>query len=266
MKKLHPIENFIKSEFPIKGLKIDSLPISQCEKVKEYRGNIIANVSHDLRTPLQSIIGYSETLINKKDQLTAEQQTKYLEIILSNGQRLSTMIDQFFEFSKLEVSESVLNRIAYLPDALAVELNENYRFISGQRGINLTFDIEENLPHMCVDYPMMYRVFQNLIDNALKFTPEGGEVNVKIQSYSDKNMVASITDTGNGIPKDELDSIFKQFKTAHITAHCNEKNDGLGLGLAIVNKILHQHDSVIFVDSNIGKGSTFTFFLPMHFN
>jgi len=253
----------IKLHFENEEIKIESPPVSTCEKVKEFRGNLIANVTHDLRTPLQSIIGYSETLMLKEKIIPSEDQQKYLDIILTNANKLSDMIENFYEYSKLEISEIVPQMSPLSVGELINELNQNYKIISSKYGVSFNIHSEENLTLIYGDYQMIYRVFQNLIDNALKFTPEGGIINVSLVKCSECELKIEISDTGSGIPHDELDSIFNKFKTSRDTAWAKKQNDGLGLGLAIVKKILSLHNASIFVNSDLGQGTTFTFFLPL---
>ena len=111
---------------------------------------------------------------------------------------------------------------------------------------------------------MIYRVFQNLIDNAIKFTSTHGEINVNLCRHSRHEIEVKISDTGAGIPHDELDSIFNKFKTSkYVNNSIMGRNDGLGLGLAIVKKFLSLHNTRIFIRSKLGFGTTFTFFLPI---
>ncbi|MEM9822382.1 MAG: HAMP domain-containing sensor histidine kinase [Bacteroidota bacterium] len=246
------------------GILIESHPISSCEKVKEFRGNLIANVSHDLRTPLQSITGYAETMLLKQGHLSAEEQKNYLHIILESANKLSGMINQFFEYSKLEVSQVEPDCVPFSVEKIIKELQQNYGLITTSKQINLVIHAEANLAPVCGDYLMIYRVFQNLIDNALKFTPHNGTVTVDFSTHSTNQLQVAITDTGTGIPSKELDAIFNKFQMTQETAYDNGRNDGMGLGLAIVRKILSLHDAQIFVQSELGVGTTFTFYLPFH--
>jgi len=249
-------------KFERKAIEIESHPVSTCEKVKEFRGNLIANVAHDLRTPLQCIIGYSETIKSKQKTITAEEQDKYLDIILKNSNKLSSMIEQFFEYSKFELSEIIPEKTSFSPKKIAQELRQSYELITSEKKIKLSIHLEDNLSNIYGDYIMLYRVFQNLIDNALKFTPENGEIIVNVSKDSKSQLQVQISDTGMGIPHDKLDCIFNKFQTVNETAIKSERNDGLGLGLAIIKKILSIHDAKITVNSEVGKGTTFTFFLP----
>lgn len=245
------------------GVFIKPPPPITCEMVKEFRGNLISNMAHDLRTPLQSILGYSETMLNKPD-LTKEDKTKYLEIILNSTKNLSSMINHFFEYSRYEISDIHPNKEAIPIDSITQNLYETYESICPEKDICFKIKNEENLPPINGDYMMLYRVFQNLIDNAIKFTPEGGIVDIAFTKSSDSKIKVQISDTGAGISPEELDSIFNKFQMAKSLDSEGKTNKGLGLGLAIVKKILNLHNSEIFVKSTSGVGTTFTFFLPIH--
>ncbi len=238
-------------------------PLSTCEKVKEFRGNLIASVAHDLRTPLQCIIGYAETMSLKQSSLSSTEQENYLNIILKSANKLSWMIEQFFEYSKLDVSEITPQKTHFLPKRIKTDLAQNYEFITSNKNIELQIELEENMPPIYGDYSMIYRVFQNIIDNAIKFTPEQGKITVGFKKHSSDRVCISIADTGKGICHEDLDSIFNKFQTTKETSTTNIENDGMGLGLAIVKKILSLHDAEIFVQSELGVGTTFTFYLPV---
>ncbi len=254
---------FVSQKFENEEVIVESPPISTCEKVKEFRGNLIANVSHDLRTPLQSIIGYSETMLLKEKNISGEEQEKYLEIILANANKLSSMIENFFEYSKLEISEIVPDKKMISLQEVVQELYQNYSLIAAKADIQINIQVEDNLPHIYGDCLMIHRVFQNLIDNALKFTPSGGAINIALTRPSSEGIQVKISDTGTGIRHDELDAIFNKFKTSRNTSCPKEQNDGLGLGLAIVKKILGLHDAKILVNSELGMGTTFTLLFPV---
>jgi len=243
-------------------IKVESVPIPTCEKVKEFRGNLIASVAHDLRTPLQSILGYSETILDKKDQLTAEQQNQYLEIVVNSANKLSSMIEQFFEYSKLEVNAVIPSKTPFSPIRIMKDLRQNYKVIASTKNVSIDFLSDENLHKIFGDYSMIYRVFQNIIDNALKFTSAGGQIIVSFENCDEEKLKVQISDTGVGISKEDLHSVFNKFKMTDSCPNCKKSNDGIGLGLAIVKTILDQHDSSIYVKSELGVGTTFTFYLP----
>jgi len=253
------LDKSINSEF---GMAISPLPTTTCEKVKNFRGNLMANISHDLKTPLQSIIGFSETIIEKHQAISSEDVKKYSEIILRNTLNLQKLTEQLFEYSKMEISNIHPKKEVFSVNEIVQRVQQNYKIISQKNNIEIVIHLEQDLPSLHADYFMIYRVFQNMIDNALKFTPENGKITIQFSQFSHNQIQVQIADTGLGIPEDQLDSIFNKFQMNRKITASKRKNDGLGLGLAIVNKIICMHDSKIFVKSELGVGTTFTFFLP----
>ena len=245
------------------GMTIQSPPSTMCEKVKEFRGSLMANISHDLKTPLQSIIGFSETIVSKHQTISNDDVKRYAEIILRNTRTLQKLTEQLFEYSRMEISDTQPQKDIFPIREITECIKQNYNIICQENKVDLVFNLEKGLPALHVDFFMIYRVFQNMIDNALKFTPEDGTITIDISKYSPEQIQVQISDTGLGIPEDQLDSIFNKFQMNRKITASKRKNDGLGLGLAIVNKILFMHDSKIFVKSKINVGTTFTFFLPL---
>jgi len=233
--------------------------IDELKSVEALRRELIANVSHDLRTPLAITQGYIETLQIKKETLSEEERDQYISVIAKSVDKLSGLIDQLFEYSKLEAHQIEPQKEAFSIVDLAYDVFEKYESIALNRNIDLKLDIEEKLPLVFADISLVERVIQNLMDNALKFTPEGGKVGLKM--HSDKKQVfVSIHDTGIGIAEQDLSQIFERYKKASNTA--KSSNEGAGLGLAIAKKIMEIHDSTIRVLSRPDEGTTFQFFLP----
>ena len=201
--------------------------------------------------------------IRDSPNIGEEERKKYLEIIHNKTKSLSQMINHFFEYSRYEISDVQPHFENISIDVFAQNLHETYESICPDKEICFEIIQEENLPPLFGDYMMLYRVFQNLIDNSLKFTPQGGIVKIVFNGSSANQIQVQIQDTGRGIHPEQLDSIFNKFQMAKTTVSNHESNQGLGLGLAIVKKILSLHNSEIFVKSQPGKGTTFTFFLPI---
>ena len=233
--------------------------IEEMKSVEALRRELIANVSHDLRTPLAITQGYVETLQIKKDSLTEADRDHYVSVIAKSVDKLSGLIDQLFEYSKLEAQQIEPQKEAFSIADLAYDVFEKYESLAQKQRIDLKLDIEEKLPLVFADISLVERVIQNLMDNALKFTPEGGEVRLEMKSDK-KQVFVSIKDTGIGIPEEELSQIFERYKKASNTA--KSEKEGAGLGLAIAKKIMEIHDSTIRVLSRPDEGTTFQFFLP----
>ena len=234
--------------------------IDELKSVESLRRELIANVSHDLRTPLAVTRGYVETLQIRKSKLSEKDQENYVAIIHKNITKLSGLIDQLFEYSKLEAKQIEPNKEPFAISDLAFDVFEKYQQLAEGKKIHINLDIEDKLPLVFADISLVERVIQNLMDNALKFTPEGGKVTLEMHS-DEKQVFISIQDTGVGIPATELTQIFERFKQASTATKA--KGEGAGLGLAIAKKIMEIHDSTIKVVSQPQRGTTFQFFLPI---
>jgi len=235
--------------------------IEEIKTMDNLRRELVANVSHDLRTPLATIQGYIETLLMKTDTLSNAERNKYLETIFSSTERLKNLIEELFELSKLEARESKPNPELFSIAELVQDIQQKNLVIAESKNINLSLKFPHDLPLVNADIGMMEKVLQNLLDNALKFTPDGG--NITIRLIPQKNFVlVSIKDDGQGISNEKLPYIFERYQKDERTNFI--ENEGLGLGLAIVKKILEVHEIVIEVKSNENEGTEFSFKIPTY--
>lgn len=223
------------------------------------RQELIANVSHDLRTPLAIMQGYVETLIIKKVYVTDAEKDRYLDIIMDSSKKLSQLVEQLFHYSKLEANEIKAEKEAFLLNELASDILLKYQLIASEKSISLQLESPDNLPLVFADIGLTERVFQNLLDNALKFTPEGGYVKICLRNKN-SGIEVKVIDSGFGIAEEDQAYIFDRYKQISETGFSNK---GMGLGLAIVKKILDLHQVSIHVKSIQGKGTTFWFELPV---
>ncbi|WP_420602712.1 ATP-binding protein [Flagellimonas sp.] len=233
--------------------------IEKIKSVEQLRQELIANISHDLRTPLSIIQGYIETLHMKDSELSAEERGEYLKTISRSSERLSKLISQLFEYSKLEANQIQPQKEPFLISELANDIHQNYSLLAKQKNIDLKLSMEDSIPLVFADISLVERAIQNLMDNALKFTPEGGKVTVKIETEDD-HVEVTIKDSGPGIKKDNQALIFERYRQTKV----GEQKEGAGLGLAIVKKIMEIHDSSIKVFSKPNEGTSFSFSLPVH--
>lgn len=233
--------------------------IEQIKSLEGLRRELIANISHDLRTPLAIIQGYIETLQMKYPTLTEEERAFYLNTINKGCERLANLIGQLFEYSKLEANQIVPIKEPFLIADLANDIYRNYELLAAQRDIRLDLDMTPGTPLVFADISLVERAIQNLMDNALKFTPKGGVVTIKI-SHSGSAVEISIHDTGPGIKKDEQALIFERYRQIKTGG----EKEGAGLGLAIVRKIIELHNASIRVLSVPEKGTVFSFELPVY--
>lgn len=232
--------------------------IEEIQGVDRLRRELIANVSHDLRTPLAILKGYIETLQIKKDTLSVVEQEAYLHIIEDSSDRLANLITQLFEYSKLEAKQIAPNKEPFSIADLAGDLVASNRVIAEKKGIALTLSNTAQTPLVFADISLVERAIQNLLDNALKFTPQNGSITLELQP-TDTNVSISVRDTGPGISEVEQAHIFERYKQTR-TDHARQ---GVGLGLAIVKKIMELHNTSIRVESSASTGSVFQFALPV---
>lgn len=230
--------------------------IEQLKEVDHLRKELIANISHDLRTPLSVIHGYVETLSIKMDDLVPEEKEKYLNIILKSTDRLKKLVADLFQLSQLEARQVKPQLERFAIAELINDLMAKYQLMANDKNISLTTEIENTNVLVSADLAMIERVLNNLLDNAIKHTPEAGEVDIQLES-SGSNVTVSVSNTGEGIPKADLEHIFDRYFTKSKTG-----SEGTGLGLAIVKNILEIHNTVISVKSNLKERTTFFFQLP----
>ncbi|WP_422350298.1 sensor histidine kinase [Flagellimonas sp.] len=233
--------------------------IEKIKSVEQLRQELIANISHDLRTPLSIIQGYIETLHMKDSELSSEERAEYLSMVSKSSERLSKLVSQLFEYSKLEANQIQPEKEPFLISELANDIHRNYSLLAQQKNIDLKLSMADNVPLVFADISLVERAIQNLMDNALKFTPEGGEVTVKLESEED-HVEVTIKDSGPGIKKDNQALIFERYRQTK----AGQEKEGAGLGLAIVKKIMEIHDSSIKVFSKPNEGTSFSFSLPVY--
>lgn len=231
--------------------------IQELKETDEFRKELISNVSHDLRTPIASIQGYAETLILKNDKIEASEQFRYLQIIYASCDKLKKLVSELFELSKLQTNQIKLNPEPFSITELVSDIANKYRIITQKKGVSINTFIPKDLPMIEADILLIDRVLQNLIDNAIKFCREGDYINIDIRQDVPGKVKISIADTGEGIEHDELPYIFERYYKG------KKYSESTGLGLAIVKKIIELHRTNIHVTSQLGKGTAFSFTLPM---
>ncbi|SEW57242.1 sensor histidine kinase [Chitinophaga arvensicola] len=224
----------------------------------KFRQELIANVSHDLRTPLSIMQGYVETMIIKKDSLSEKDKNKYLSIVLESSKKLSVLVEQLFQYAKLEANQVNPQKEQFALNELVSDILMAYQLKAKENNISLNLHTTDTLLPVFADIALTERVMQNLIDNAFKFTPGGGGITIRLKQL-DSDIEVRITDTGIGIAQEEQAYIFERYKQLHTD---QGPKKGMGIGLAIVKKVLELHHSTIQVSSAPGKGAAFWFVLP----
>jgi GAF domain-containing protein len=231
----------------------------QLEVASQHKSEFLANMSHELRTPLNAIIGFSEVLAQGMFGEINEKQTEYLHDILESGRHLLSLINDILDLSKIEAGRMELELSDFdLPSAIENALIL-VRERASRRGIRLGSTIDERLGTICGDERKVKQVLLNLLSNALKFTPEGGQIDVAARQHDDGAEV-SVADTGIGIALTDQDAVFEEFRQV---GTADKKAEGTGLGLTLSRKFIELHGGRIWVTSQVGVGSTFTFTLPM---
>ena len=234
--------------------------ISELRKTDQIRRELVANVSHDLRTPLASMVGYLETLLLKDDDLPQLERKQYLMTALSQSQHLGDLVTELFELAKLDSCETIVYSEPFSMGELIQDVAIKFQLDAKKKQIELKTDYGSTVPQVYGDIGLMQRVLENLIENAIRHTPVGGSVTLALVPEVD-NVVVKIADTGCGIPKDEMDRIFDRFYRLEKSRQSGKGN--AGLGLAIASRILELHESKIVVESEVDVGTTFLFNLPM---
>lgn len=212
------------------------------------RRDLIANVSHDLRTPLVSLRGYLEMVATRGDGLDEPQRAQYLAIALRQSERLAALIDELFELARLDYRGLTLNRERFAFDELAADVVQKFRLVAESRGVTLVAMAAPGLPFVDADLGLVERVLENLIGNALKHTPAGGTVRVAARRDGDR-VVAEVCDSGPGIAAADLPHVFDRHFRGASGAGDATAGGGAGLGLAIARRIIELHGGTIAAES-----------------
>ncbi len=234
--------------------------MEQLQKADATRRELIANVSHDLRTPLATLQGYIETLLLKEDSLGPEARQNYLKTAIRHCERINKLVSELLELAKLDSYDMRVEREPFNISELAHDVVQKFQLKAGEKQIALSTKIEKDLPFVNADIGMIERVLENLIENAIQNTPRGGAISLVLTPQTD-DIAIQINDTGCGIPAEELPHIFTRFYQLDKSRKADLGHSGLGL--AIAKKILELHDRSIDVVSALDSGTTFSFQLPV---
>lgn len=248
--------------------------VEKLQQKELFQRQLIANISHDLRTPLASLQGYAETLSMKNTELSPTDRDRYLAIITANLIHLDNLIDHMLTLSRFESGQAVFQMeefpLAELVDSVIMRTEP----LAEERGVTLELDCDEPCEATVAADPMQIaQLLQNLIENGIKFNRQGGKVTIRLEPGDDNRVMVKIIDTGQGIAEEDLPHIFERFYTAD-KSRSRTTSEGLasvkqhlgqssGLGLAIAAKIVAGHGSELQVESALGAGTTFLFTLAM---
>ncbi len=244
--------------------------VTKERQLERIRADFVANVSHELRTPLTAIRGYAETLLGK-DTVRTKTGEQFLVKILNHSARLSKLVSELLELSRLELGDRELKRAPRHLNTFYEPLLDVFEPLLEESGVVLKWEISEELPKVNVDPQLFMQVFVNLIDNAIKYTPDGGTITISAEidtsnvleelDITSEAVIVHVQDTGIGIPMESQSRVFERFY--RVGKGRAQEVGGTGLGLAIVKHIVLRHNGRIWLDSILGQGSVFHVALPM---
>jgi len=237
------------------GEQLDAL-----EKTDALRREMVAHVSHDLRTPLATLHGYIETLKLKDSQLAPAERERYLAVALDQSERLRRLVGDLFELAKLDAHEQVPVCEPVSLAELASDIAQKFQLEAQRRGSTIDIEAGAGLPMVDADIALVERVLENLLDNALSHSPDGGAIRIPIARNGDVVRIA-VADSGPGIAPEHLPRVFDRFYQAE---NAHRGNAHAGLGLAIAKRIVELHGARLEVESFLGRGTSFSFRLPVH--
>lgn len=251
----------------IKGIAMTIQDITREVELNEAKSQFISNVSHELRTPLFNIKSFIETLSEYGEDLTHVQRREFLDTANHETDRLTRLVNDVLDLSRLESSRTYELSEVYLSQPIEQTLR-TCQLNAKDKGIELFQEIEENLPSVAGNYDLILQVLTNLVGNSLKFTNAGGKVTVlayktpaKSNTIGQAAVRIEVADTGIGISVEDKEAIFERFFRVENRVHTLE---GTGLGLSIVRNIIEKHNSRVYIDSEVGVGTSFWFELPIY--
>jgi two-component system, NarL family, sensor histidine kinase BarA len=235
----------------------------QLHEMNRLKGEFLANMSHELRTPLNSIIGFSEVL-QSLDALN-DKQKRYAVNIQKSGRMLLDMINDILDLAKMEAGKMEVRLSEFRIDAVIAAQCDMVRSLADEKNIDVSCEIENDLPLLYQDQAKVQQILTNLLSNAIKFTPEGGRIMVGARGDSRGRIEFWVADTGVGIPEAEKDVIFEKFRQGMAVLgrdNLTREYSGTGLGLSIVKELCKLLGGEISVESELGKGSIFRVIIP----
>jgi len=241
----------------LRGAVLVIYDITEFKKVETMRKDFVANVSHELKTPITSIKGFAETLLDGAAE-EPEVRTQFLNIIFEESKRIEHLIEDLLVLSKLEKDESLINvehiEVDYMLDDILPVVEQQ----ALQKNIDMKVEMDQNVT-LEADEEKIKQILFNLVTNAISYTPEKGSVSIKIKE-EEHDVCFIVQDTGIGISEQDLPRIFERFY--RVDKDRSRETGGTGLGLAIVKHIVEAHQGKIDVDSELGKGTTFKVYIP----
>jgi len=278
--KIHLFENYYLALGEINNIEIEELRLSlvqlnndlsnlsrelykknsELEKLNDLKNQILGMAAHDLRSPISIVLSYSDYLLDEARESLTEKQIKFIEIIRNSSEFMLQLLDDLLDIAKIEMGKLVLNKEKCDLVKLAKENIELNQALANKKQISILLNTYDNIPLIEVDKLKIIQVFNNLISNAIKYSFNNTKIIISIFK-SDKMVEVSIKDEGQGIPKNDLNNLFKPFYKANVKPTANESSTGLGL--VITRKIILGHMGNIWIKSKLGEGTTIFFSLPI---
>ncbi len=238
--------------------------VYELKELEDFKSRILANVSHELRSPLTTIKGYVEYILNGNMGELNSSQEKGLSVVFRSIKRLEKQINMLIAFAKKE--KRSLNYELFTMQKLLEEIKMEYILKMKEKNLSFNIKVPKDMHPVLADRDAMKEVIENLLTNAIKFTPENGMIEIEAREITEKDgsvwVELKVKDTGIGIPKEKQKLIFERFY--QIEQSDKRKYEGIGLGLPIVKEIVESHGGTITLDSKVGEGSTFTIKIPMY--
>lgn len=233
----------------------------EAEKANQAKSEFLAKMSHDLRTPLNAIIGFSELLSDEVPGKINEEQKQCLYDILDSGKMLLTLIEDVLDLSRIEAGKIDLNFKSITLSDVTTSVYNTVKFILTSKKQRLDIRVPEDFPYVYTDEARIRQVILNLVSNSIKFTPERCEIRIEAEIIDGDWCQITVADNGPGIRKEDQERLFEAFY--QVKDEAPQTEHGTGLGLAIAKQLVEQHGGQIWVESEYGKGSKFTFTLPL---
>src|SRR5438270_116967 len=230
------------------------------QELDTLKSDFVSTVSHELRTPMTSIKGYVDNILDGLTGVLTEKQSYYLNRVKSNVERLTRMINELLDLSRIEAGKVELNIGTVRMRELVTDVVEGFQGMAQEKGIALRTHQPEELPAIRGDRDKLHQVLTNLVQKAIRLTPTGGEVRVESQARGDGFLMVGVTDTGCGIPPHELDKVFERFYRGEAGSPDDPR---WGLGLTIAKSLVKLHGGQIWAESAPGQGSRFCFTVPI---
>jgi signal transduction histidine kinase len=238
-----------------KELEIAYDELKESDRLKD---ELVQNVSHELRTPLTFVKGYVDLLMDGEMGLLTQQQQDALQIVSDKTDEITRIIEDIITLQRIDATNIQLERVsmsAFLDTAVA-----DHRLVANKKGLQIVYQKPRAKAMVYIDKQRMMQVMDNLLGNAMKFSPDGGTITVKLEE-DDEFVTVCVSDEGIGVPKDKQDRIFDRFY--QVDGSSRRRFGGTGIGLAIVKRIVNAHHGRIWLESEVGKGSSFYFALPV---